>query len=497
MEVASTTLRRSLGPERAVLLGGRHLAVERQHLGVEAGQALGGAADLAPAGEEGEHVAVDARASAARMAPAIASGRSRGIGEVAGAVLDPHGKGAALALDHRAVAEEAREGGAVDGGGHGQQAQLRPQRALQVQAEREGEVGVEVALVRLVEQHRRDAFEAGVGLQAADEQAFGDHLDARRGRDGAVEPAWRGRSCRRARPRRAVPPCAGRRRGRRRGGAPAPGCGRRRPRARRAAPAGTRVVLPAPGGATSTAFGAGAQARQERRQRLRHGQVGEHGGAVPSHAARGLSHRRLVACENYGKVAQILLQHALRTCLSGAIPKSTPPGGIYAPASAPRTRRGVRPRPSQPPMRLRRASATCRRRRFSARWQRSSSGRIALVSSFGADSAVLLHLVAAADPAMPVLFLDTGKLFAETLAYCGRLTRRLGLRDLRVVRPDPQGGRGRRSFRRVVERRSGPVLRLAQDGAAASRLGGFRCLDQRPQAPPGFDPRRLADVRER
>ena len=65
-------------------------------------------------------------------------------------------------------------------------------------------------------------------------------------------------------------------------------------------------------------------------------------------------------------------------------------------------------------------------------------GRIALVSSFGADSAVLLHLVAAADPAMPVLFLDTGKLFAETLAYCGRLTRRLGLRDLRVVRPDPK-----------------------------------------------------------
>jgi phosphoadenosine phosphosulfate reductase len=64
--------------------------------------------------------------------------------------------------------------------------------------------------------------------------------------------------------------------------------------------------------------------------------------------------------------------------------------------------------------------------------------RIALVSSFGADSAVLLHLVAQADPAMPVLLLDTGKLFAETLAHCGRLTRRLGLRDLRVVRPDPK-----------------------------------------------------------
>jgi len=64
-------------------------------------------------------------------------------------------------------------------------------------------------------------------------------------------------------------------------------------------------------------------------------------------------------------------------------------------------------------------------------------GRIALVSSFGADSAVLLHLVAQADPAAPVLFLDTGKLFTETLAYSNRLARRLGLHDLRVLRPDP------------------------------------------------------------
>jgi phosphoadenosine phosphosulfate reductase len=65
-------------------------------------------------------------------------------------------------------------------------------------------------------------------------------------------------------------------------------------------------------------------------------------------------------------------------------------------------------------------------------------GRIALVSSFGADAAVLLHLVAEADAEMPVLFLDTGKMFPETLAYRDRLARRLGLRDLRVLRPDPE-----------------------------------------------------------
>ncbi|MEM7240168.1 MAG: phosphoadenylyl-sulfate reductase [Pseudomonadota bacterium] len=64
-------------------------------------------------------------------------------------------------------------------------------------------------------------------------------------------------------------------------------------------------------------------------------------------------------------------------------------------------------------------------------------GRIALVSSFGADSAVLLHMIAGIDRALPVLLLETGMLFAETLAYQRDLTRRLGLTDVRMIRPDP------------------------------------------------------------
>ncbi len=64
-------------------------------------------------------------------------------------------------------------------------------------------------------------------------------------------------------------------------------------------------------------------------------------------------------------------------------------------------------------------------------------GRIAVVSSFGAESAVLLALIAEIDPATPVLFLETGQHFPETLAYRDALARHLELRDVRDIRPDP------------------------------------------------------------
>ena len=75
------------------------------------------------------------------------------------------------------------------------------------------------------------------------------------------------------------------------------------------------------------------------------------------------------------------------------------------------------------------------------------AGRIALVSSFGAEAAVLLQIAAEIDRHLPVIFLDTGKLFGETLRYRDQLVKRLGLTDLRVIRPveaevtaaDPEG----------------------------------------------------------
>lgn len=63
------------------------------------------------------------------------------------------------------------------------------------------------------------------------------------------------------------------------------------------------------------------------------------------------------------------------------------------------------------------------------------AGGIALVSSFGAEAAVLLDLVAEIDRSVPVLFVDTRKLFGETLRYRDRLIDRLGLSDVRTLRP--------------------------------------------------------------
>ena len=54
-------------------------------------------------------------------------------------------------------------------------------------------------------------------------------------------------------------------------------------------------------------------------------------------------------------------------------------------------------------------------------------GRVAVVSSFGTESAVLLHLVAQADPTTPVIFVDTLKMFDETLDYREELTKGFGL----------------------------------------------------------------------
>ena len=63
-------------------------------------------------------------------------------------------------------------------------------------------------------------------------------------------------------------------------------------------------------------------------------------------------------------------------------------------------------------------------------------GPVALVSSFGPESVVLLHMVAQIDPATPVIFLQTEMLFPETLDYQRKVAATLGLTDVRVIHPD-------------------------------------------------------------
>lgn len=109
-------------------------------------------------------------------------------------------------------------------------------------------------------------------------------------------------------------------------------------------------------------------------------------------------------------------------------------------------------------------------------------GRTALVSSFGAESAVLLDMVATIDPALPVIFLDTGKLFEATQEYREELTALLGLEDVRVVGPDPTalaasdqgGGLWRRDPDLCCHVRKTEPLERALDGFSAWITGRKR-----------------------
>jgi phosphoadenosine phosphosulfate reductase len=110
------------------------------------------------------------------------------------------------------------------------------------------------------------------------------------------------------------------------------------------------------------------------------------------------------------------------------------------------------------------------------------AGRTALVSSFGAESVVLLDMVATVDRATPVIFLDTGKLFGETNDYREELTALLGLTDVRVVSPvprdltlhDPQGGLWQRDPDRCCHIRKTEPLEQALTGFAAWITGRKR-----------------------
>lgn len=110
------------------------------------------------------------------------------------------------------------------------------------------------------------------------------------------------------------------------------------------------------------------------------------------------------------------------------------------------------------------------------------SGRTAVVSSFGSESAVLLHMVAAIDPSTPVIFLNTGKLFGETLRYRDRLQDELGLMDIRTIGPnpadreklDPEGSLWSKSTDACCDFRKVVPLKRALEGFSAQITGRKR-----------------------
>ena len=105
--------------------------------------------------------------------------------------------------------------------------------------------------------------------------------------------------------------------------------------------------------------------------------------------------------------------------------------------------------------------------------QKVFPGRLAVVSSFGVESALLLSLVAEVDPALPVIFLDTGQHFPETLAYRDRLTAHFGLSDVRSVVPDAEAVRQSDSDTTLWSRDPDGCCHLRKVAPLQRALSGF------------------------
>ena len=106
---------------------------------------------------------------------------------------------------------------------------------------------------------------------------------------------------------------------------------------------------------------------------------------------------------------------------------------------------------------------------------------LAAVSSFGTASAALLKLVSDVNPAIPVLLVDTGWLFPETLAHRDAFLAKLGLTDVRSITPDPNKLEQRDLCGPLVHQPR-CLLRTAQGRAARQRIRAIRGLAERTQA---------------
>ena len=153
---------------------------------------------------------------------------------------------------------------------------------------------------------------------------------------------------------------------------------------------------------------------------------------------------------------------------------------------SPERTRGACRRPRCSTARLRDASPA---EVIAAALQAVGRERLALVSSFGTESAALLKVMADVDPAIPVIFLDTGWLFEETLAYRDTLIATLGLRDVRSIKPLEETLSREDPERELWFSDPDACCRIRKVEPLARALKPFTRLDQRPQA---FSGRRRA-----
>jgi phosphoadenosine phosphosulfate reductase len=105
--------------------------------------------------------------------------------------------------------------------------------------------------------------------------------------------------------------------------------------------------------------------------------------------------------------------------------------------------------------------------------RRIGRARLAVASSFGTESATLLKIVADVDPGIPVLFLDTGWLFPETIAYRDTLIARLGLSDVRTITPPVDAVAARDSTRNLWSSDPDACCYLRKVEPLAAALQGF------------------------
>ena len=115
-------------------------------------------------------------------------------------------------------------------------------------------------------------------------------------------------------------------------------------------------------------------------------------------------------------------------------------------------------------------------------------GQVAMVSSFGAEAAVLLKMVADIDRDLPVLMIDSLLLFEETIDYQRTLSRPPRPAQRPAHPALARGPPARRPRRHAPPARPGRLLRDPQGAAARPGAPALAGVDHRAQALPGLDP---------